>query len=58
MRYIAGEDQASLLPARIEDYVAPDAVRVIDAFVGAPDRIGLGFGRAVPVAGVIAVVQC
>jgi transposase len=53
MSYIVGEDrsQAALLPARLEDYVAPDAsVRVIDAFVDGLDMAGLGFGRAVPAA--------
>lgn len=51
MSYIAGNEraQASLLPARIEDYVGADAaVRVIDAFVAGLDVAGLGFGRAVP----------
>jgi transposase len=51
MGYIVGEDraQSSLLPARIEDYVAGDApVRVIDAFVDGLDLSALGFGRAVP----------
>ena len=53
MGYIFGEDrtQASLLPARVEDYVAADApVRVIDAFVDGLDLACLGFGRAVPAA--------
>lgn len=51
MGYIVGEDrlQASLFPARIEDYVAQDAaVRVIDAFVASLDLVELGFGRAAP----------
>ena len=51
MSYVQGEDrgQAALLPAAIEDYVAPDApVRVIDAFVDGLDVRGLGFGRSVP----------
>lgn len=51
MRYIVGEDrdQASFLPAWIEDYVAADApVRVIDAFAEGLDLVELGFGRAVP----------
>jgi transposase len=51
MGYIAGEEreQAALLPARLEDYVVPDApVRVIDAFADGLDMIGLGFCRAVP----------
>lgn len=45
-RYVEGEsrDQASLLPASIEDYVDPDnSVRVIEAFVEALDLRGLGF---------------
>lgn len=53
MSYIVGDDrgQASLLPARLEDYVAADAaVRVIDAFVDGLDMAGLGFGRPVPAA--------
>lgn len=51
MSYIVGDEreQASMLPARLEDYVAAAApVRVIDAFVDGLDMIGLGFGRAVP----------
>ena len=51
MGYIVGEDRAqgSLLPARVEDYVAPDApVRVIDAFADGLDLAALGFGRAIP----------
>jgi transposase len=51
MGYVLGTDrgQASLLPDRVEDYVAADAaVRVIDAFVDGLDIAGLGFGRAVP----------
>lgn len=51
MGYIVGEDrdQASLLPARVEDYVAADApVRVIDAFADGLDLSALGFVRAVP----------
>lgn len=53
MGCIVGEDrdQASLLPARVADYVSDDAaVRVIDAFVGRLDLAALGFGRAVPAA--------
>jgi transposase len=49
MGYVSGTDrgQASLLPDRIEDYVAADAaVRVIDAFVDRLDVAGLGFRRA------------
>ena len=51
MGYIVGEDreQASLLPSRVEDYVASDAaVRVIDAFVAGLDLAALGFVRASP----------
>lgn len=53
MGYVVGDDrgQASLLPSRVEDYVAADAVvRVIDAFVDGLDLGGLGFGRAMPAA--------
>ena len=53
MCYIVGMDrgQASLLPARVEDYVARDApVRVIDAFVDGLDVEALGFVRASPAA--------
>jgi len=40
-------DQASLLPARIEDYVGPDnPVRAIDSFVRALDLAKLGFRHA------------
>ncbi|MDR3473269.1 MAG: transposase [Devosia sp.] len=49
MSFIEGMDRAqiSLLPARIDDYVACDAlVRVIDAFVASLDLTGLGFNRA------------
>ena len=45
MRYIRGGDrnQASVLPARIDDYVAADAaVRVIDAFVEGLDLFRFG----------------
>lgn len=51
MGYIVGEDrdQASLLPGRIDDYVAADApVRVIDAFADGLDLAVLGFVRAAP----------
>lgn len=51
MPYITGEEreQATLLPARLDDYVAADApVRVIDAFVAQLKVADLGFGRAVP----------
>ncbi|MHC2291665.1 transposase [Bradyrhizobium barranii subsp. barranii] len=40
-------DQASLLPARIEDYVRPDnPVRAIESFVGVLDLAKLGFRHA------------
>jgi len=40
-------DQASLLPARIEDYVGPDnPVRAIESFVGALELAKLGFRHA------------
>ncbi len=43
----ASRDQASLLPARIEDYVAPDnPVRAIESFVCALDLAKLGFCHA------------
>ncbi|MDR6954342.1 transposase [Ancylobacter sp. 3268] len=51
MGYIVGEDRerASLLPSRVEDYVASDAaVRVIDAFVAGLALAALGFVRASP----------
>lgn len=51
MPYITGEEreQATWLPARLDDYVAADApVRVIDAFVAQLKVMDLGFGRAVP----------
>lgn len=50
-RFVEGadRDQASFLPARLEDYVAPDnPVRVIDAFVDELDLAGLGFARVQP----------
>ena len=53
MSYIRGEDreQASFLPARIDDYVGAEAaVQVIDAFAEGLDVVGLGFVRAVPAA--------
>src|SRR5712675_1800959 len=53
MSYIRGEDreQASFLPARIDDYVGAEAaVRVIDAFAEGLDVVGLDFVRAVPAA--------
>ncbi len=53
MGFIDGDsrDQISLLPACIDDYVAPDGlVRVVDAFVASLDLAGLGFTRAVAAA--------
>ena len=53
MGYIVGEDrdQGSVLPCRLEDYVAGDApVRVIDAFAAGLDLVALGFERSVPAA--------
>lgn len=53
MGYVIGTErgQASLLPARLEDYVAADApVRVIEAFVEGLDVADHGFGRSVPAA--------
>lgn len=50
-RFVEGadRDQASFLPARLEDYVAPDnPVRVIDAFVDELDLADLGFARVQP----------
>lgn len=47
----ADRDQASFLPARLEDYVSPDnPVRVIDAFVDELDLTALGFARVQPAA--------
>lgn len=51
--FVEGADrgQASFLPARVEDYVAPDnPVRVIDAFVDELDLAELGFARVRPAA--------
>jgi transposase len=50
MGFIEGTDraQASLLPACVDDYVAPDGlVRVVDAFVDRLDLVDLGFTRAI-----------
>lgn len=50
MGFIEGTDrrQVSLLPACVDDYVAPEALaRVVDAFVGSLDLAALGFGRTV-----------
>lgn len=52
-RFVEGadRDQASFLPARLEDYVSPDnPVRVIDAFVDELDLAELGFARVQPAA--------
>lgn len=44
-------EQVSLLPPRVDDYVAPDAlVRVVDAFVASLNLAELGFVRAVAAA--------
>lgn len=48
--FIEGHDrqQASLLPAYVEDYISEDAlVRLVDAFVESLDLAGLGFRRAI-----------
>jgi transposase len=43
--------QASLLPACIDDYIAPDGlVRIVDAFVDSLDLVDLGFTRAIAAA--------
>lgn len=50
MSFIYGDsrDQVSLLPACVDDYVAPNAVvRVVDAFVASLDLAELGFNRVV-----------
>src|SRR5919106_3031921 len=50
-RFVEGEDrrQATLLPACLDDYVAPDnPVRIIEAFVDELDRAALGFAGVVP----------
>lgn len=50
-RFVEGadRDQASFLPARLEDYVSSDnPVRVIDAFVDELDLADLGFARVQP----------
>ena len=54
MSFIDGDsrDQISLLPACIDDYVAPAGlVRVVDAFVASLDLAGLGFDRAIAATG-------
>jgi transposase len=51
--FIDGESrgQISLLPACVDDYVAPEAlVRVVDAFVASLDLAELGFNRVVAAA--------
>jgi transposase len=51
--FVEGEDrrQATLLPACLDDYAAPDnPVRVVDAFVDGLNLTALGFGGIVPVA--------
>ncbi len=53
MSFIDGDsrDQISLLPACVDDYVAPDAlVRVVDAFVASLDLAELGFNRVIAAA--------
>lgn len=53
MGFIEGTDraQASLLPACVDDYIAPDGlVRVVDAFVDSLDLVSLGFTRAIAAA--------
>ena len=53
MSYLVGEErgQATFLPARLDEYVADDAVvRVVDAFVGRLNVGELGFTRPVPAA--------
>ena len=53
MSYIVGEEreQATFLPARVDDYVPDEAVvRVIEAFIGRLKLGELGFTRSVPAA--------
>ena len=53
MGFIDGHsrEQISLLPACVDDYVAPnDLVRVVDAFVESLDLAELGFGRVMAAA--------
>jgi transposase len=48
--FIGGTDRAQidLLPAHIEDYIAPQAlVRIVDAFVASLDLADLGFNRSI-----------
>src|SRR3954470_24595448 len=50
-RFVEGEAcrQATLLPACLDDYVAPDnPVRIIEAFVDELDLAALGFAGVVP----------
>jgi hypothetical protein len=45
-RFVEGADrtQITLLPARLDDYIAEDnPVRVVDVFIDELDLIGLGF---------------
>ena len=52
-RFVEGEDrqQATLLPACLDDYVAPDnPARIIEAFVDELDLAALGFAGVVPAA--------
>ncbi|PRY77275.1 transposase [Yoonia maritima] len=45
----SGRSQASLFPARLEDWICEDnPVRVVDVFVDALDLSDLGFGRVAP----------
>jgi hypothetical protein len=49
VRFIDGDsrEQISLLPACVDDYVAPDAlVGIVDAFVAGLDLANLGFNRS------------
>ena len=51
MRHLDGDSrtQGSLLPDRLDDYVAEDhPVRVIDAFIDHLDLVTLGFSKATP----------
>ncbi|WP_312037375.1 transposase [Mesorhizobium caraganae] len=52
MSFVEGDsrDQISLLPACVDDYVAPALVRVVDAFVASLELADLGFNRAVAAA--------
>ena len=53
MSYILGDDrdQATFLPARLDDYVGDDAVvRIVDRFIDRLDMVELRFTRPVPAA--------